>query len=240
MSELKAKHGLAKALVFRGVCKLYEHWLKQALKRAERVFANSVSVQRRFKQHLNVDTEVLYPPVDLNGFANEADDGYFLSTARLEPNKRVTSILAAFKQLPGQTLLVAGGGSLAAELQSQYADCENIHFVGWQSREHIQGLYNRCRALIYLPENEYFGIAPVEALAAGKPVIGVAEGGLLETLSDSRCGIMLKPDFSIEDLCGTIESLGQDGEAEFRRQHAAQFSAEYFYQSIQAALNRQE
>ncbi|GEA07037.1 mannosyltransferase [Alteromonas sp. KUL42] len=239
--QLSASHGRLKALVFRGMCKLYTQWLKKAVAKSNRVFVNSHSVQKRFKQYLGIDAEVLYPPVEVGGLEHCPTKGYFLSSARLEPNKQVELILAAFEKRPMHTLFVAGGGTLLQEMKAKYADCKNIHFLGWQSQSQMKTLYNYSKALIYLPKNEYFGIAPVEAMAAGKPVISVAEGGILETVTDPRCGSLLNPGFTMDDLCHAIDTLSvDDEEATFRQKHARQFDAELFYQSLTTVLTNSE
>lgn len=240
-AELKKCHGSLKALVFRAVCKLYIFWLKKAIANTNKVLVNSHSVRQRFEQYLGVKTEVLHPPVNLQGLENKPSKGYYLSSARLETNKRVECILAAFKKRPKYRLLVAGGGALENELKAKYADCKNIHFLGWQSHAQMNELYNYCKALIYLPKNEYFGIAPVEAMAAGKPVIAVSEGGILETMSDPRCGYLLEPSFTIDDVCNAIDAVSVNEEdSKFRQQHACQFDAAVFYQSLNKIISGSE
>lgn len=239
--ELKKRNGMAGALIFKFVCKLYVRWLRKAIISSDKIFVNSRSVGKRFEKYLGVKVEVLYPPVSLDDLDNKGNKGYFLSSARLEENKRVDLILEAFKERPSLTLLVAGGGTLEDELQSKYSACKNIHFLGWQSKTQMNELYSYCNSLIYLPKNEYFGIAPVQALAAGKPVISVAEGGILETMSDPRCGYLLNSNFNLTDLCIVLDSFSfNEKYSEFRQQHARQFGSELFYHSLKKVLQVSE
>ncbi|MBN2702197.1 MAG: glycosyltransferase, partial [Methylothermaceae bacterium] len=84
----------------------------------------------------------------------------------------------------------------------------NIQFVGWVDDEGLRCLIGRAVATIYLPRDEDFGMSPVESMAAGKPVIGVAEGGVLETVVDGKTGILLPPDPSPEAVCQAVKRLG--------------------------------
>lgn len=238
---LSKRHGILKAFVFRGMCEYYKFWLKKAVTNSTRVLVNSHSVGERLKKYLGIHSQVLYPPVELEGLESKPAKEYYLSSARLEPNKQVEFILAAFKKRPSHKLIVAGGGALYNEFITKYADCENIQFLGWQTQAQMKTLYNYCKALIYLPKNEYFGIAPVEAMAAGKPVIGVAEGGLLETVTDPRCGYLLEPGFTTDDLCHIIDTFSfNDKDSKFRREHAEQFNATLFCKSLKKMLTISE
>jgi glycosyltransferase involved in cell wall biosynthesis len=75
------------------------------------------------------------------------------------------------------------------------------------SDEALLDLVGNAIATIYLPRDEDFGMSPVESMAAGKPVIGVAEGGLLETIAQGETGILLPPDFSDEDLIDAVRQM---------------------------------
>ncbi len=237
--QLRKQHGLLGAVVFRAFVPLYIWFLKQSVSQATHVLANSISVQQRFKR-IGINTKVVYPGVDLKGLDHNGDKGYFLSSARLEPNKRVELIVEAFAQLKDHELHMVGGGSLEQSLQEQYKHCDNIKFIGWQQPEEIKQKYNDCRALIYLPDNEYFGIAPVEAMAAGKPVIGVAEGGLLETIDDQRLGTLLHSPIDVEVLKQTIVDYAIAADAEidinFRQQSAKRFKFQRFVNQLKQCL----
>ena len=239
-NELKKNHGLIGALLFRGFCHLYLWTLGKALKNANVVYANSKSVQQRFAA-IGIDTQVLYPGVDLAGLEYQASQSYFLSTARLESNKRITLVLQAFSELIDHKLVVVGGGSLENELKQRFGDCENIEFTGWQNERQVKHHYNHCKALIYLPIDEYFGIAPVEAIAAGKPVVGVAEGGLLETITDERLGKLLASPPKLEQVkMAIIECAGKQESQEhidYRRQSAKRFEFDKFASKLAATLS---
>lgn len=169
--------------------KLYE----QSMKAMDMRIANSVNVQRRLKNYLGLDSEVVYPPIDTETFRWLESGEYFLSTARLTPHKRVDLIVRAFLDMPDEKLVVVSGGPELDRLRRLADGADNIHFTGWQSEDRLKDWIGRARAVVYVPIEEDFGMSPVEAMAAGKPVIGVAEGGLLETVIDGQTGLLLAP-----------------------------------------------
>ena len=173
---------------------------EDAIGKMDKIFANSKNVQSRLKQYLGVDSEVLYPPVDTKRFKWLSDGDYFLSTARLEPLKRVDLIVEAFKHMPEQKLIVTSGGSQLETLQKLAANAPNIEFTGWVSEERLVELVGHCKATIYIPKDEDFGMSPVESIAAGKPVIGINEGGVRETVLEPTDGILISNSPSAEKI----------------------------------------
>jgi glycosyltransferase involved in cell wall biosynthesis len=239
VAELRAKHGWLGAAVFRCFAPVYCYLLRKSVQKGKSVFANSRSVQTRFKA-IGIDTEVLYPPVDLVGLQHHSDMGYFLSAARLEPNKRVELLLEAFTGLEDIQLHLVGGGSLEKSLKARFGHYANINFFGWMASVQLKTQYNQCKALIYIPENEYFGLAPIEAMAAGKPVLGVSEGGLLETISDARLGILLSTPLALATLRQGIRQLHKETLSEtdirYRQQQATRFSVPQFIEQLNRYL----
>ena len=185
---------------------------EDAIGKMDKIFANSKNVQGRLKRYLGVDSEVLYPPVDTDRFKWLSHGDYFLSTARLEPLKRVDMIVEAFKQMPDKKLVVTSGGSQLENLKKLAEDAPNIEFTGWVTRERLAELVGHCRATIYIPKDEDFGISPVESIAAGKPLIGVNEGGVSESVEDGVSGVLLKS----TDLCaqGIVSAISSFSELE--------------------------
>jgi glycosyltransferase involved in cell wall biosynthesis len=180
---------------------------EDAIGRMDKVFANSKNVQKRLKKYLNVESEVLYPPCDTEGFEWMGDGDYFLSTARLEPLKRVDLIVEAFKKMPDKKLIVTSGGSQLALLKNIAGGVKNITFTDWVSDTELRGLVGNCIATIYIPKDEDFGISPVQSLAAGKPVIGVNEGGVAETVREPKDGILISTSPSAERVREAVSAI---------------------------------
>jgi len=216
-----------------------------AIRQMDRIFANSQTVKRRLEEFVGVSgAEVLYPPVDTQSFQWRADDGFFLSTARLEPYKRVDLIIEAFKRMPDRRLVVASGGSDHARLVRLAREHPNITLTGWVPDEEIRRLTGACTATVYIPHEEDFGISPVESMAAGKPVLGVAEGGLTETVLPGLTGLLLEPglmgdaetaiDALIEGV-GRLQGLAP-GMREACEQQARNFSCAAFDRRFESLL----
>ena len=180
---------------------------ESAISKVDQILCNSLNVQKRLDKFFGVDAEVLWPPVQINRMYHRPDRGFYLSTARVETYKRVELIAEAFSLMKNKRLVITSGGSLLSYLRSKYANYPNITFTNWVSDDHMRQLVAECIATIYLPIDEDFGMSPIESMAAGKPVIGVQEGGLLETMSHGDCGYMCRSNPSVADLIAAVEWL---------------------------------
>jgi glycosyltransferase involved in cell wall biosynthesis len=149
--------------------------------------ANSRCVQERIRRYYHRESEVIYPPVDVQRFCvTEKVDDYYLVISRLVGYKRLDRAVGAFNALK-QCLLIVGDGPDRKRLESLAGP--TISFLGRLSDEEVKRYLERCRGLIF-PGREDFGIAPVEAQACGKPVIALAAGGALETVIPDATGVL--------------------------------------------------
>ncbi|GAA0353760.1 glycosyltransferase [Bowmanella denitrificans] len=210
-----------------------------ALGRMDKIFANSKNVQQRLKHHLGVESEVLYPLCRIDRFRWIGQGDYFLSTARLEEYKRVELIVRAFMQMPDKKLIVTSGGSQLNKLKALAQNAANIQFTGWVSEAQLAGLVGNCLATIYIPMDEDFGMSPVESMGAEKPVIGVNEGGVKETVIDGETGWLLPANPTNTQLIDCISSvqyyrLGQM--REHCQKQAASFSSGRFFSAFDRYL----
>lgn len=178
-----------------------------AVERMDVIVANSRTVQERISTYLGKSSTLVYPPCDLEAFRWIEQGDFYLSTARLTPLKRVDKIVEAFRTMPDRKLVVASAGEDLERLKALAADAPNIVLLGWVSDRQLTDLLGRAIATIYVPVEEDFGMSPVESMAAGKPVIGVAEGGLRETIVDGQTGTLLKPGFTADDLAHPVSLL---------------------------------
>lgn len=162
-------------------------WDKAAAAQVDHFIAISTAVQQRITQFYGRDSVVIYPPVDTARFAPTTEVGdYFLSLGRLIPYKRVDLAIRACTAL-NLPLWVAGDGRDRAALERIAGP--TIKFLGRVPNADVPGLLARCRGFIF-PGLEDFGIAPVQALAAGRPVIAFAGGGALDTVQDGVTGVL--------------------------------------------------
>ncbi|MDG4825207.1 glycosyltransferase [Asanoa sp. WMMD1127] len=158
--------------------------------------ANSAEVRARIQRYWRRDATVVHPPVDTDFFAAAAPEGpagdrdYLLGVGRWIPYKNFALIIeiAARAGLP---LVIAGGGPEEVALRrSAQAAPTPVHFEHRPTRERLRALYQGARALLF-PAHEDFGIVPVEAQAAGTPVVGLRRGGLCETVVDGETGFLV-------------------------------------------------
>lgn len=179
----------------------------KALSRMDVIVANSENVRRRLRDFLGLDAVVIHPPIDAKRFRWLGSGDYYVSLARLVPYKRVDIVVEAFRRMPDRKLVVISGGPELGRLQRLAAAAPNIRFCGWVSDDQLVHYIGHARAAIYVPVDEDFGMSPVEAMAAGKPVIGVAEGGLLETIVDGETGVLIKKELTSDAIIAAVERL---------------------------------
>jgi glycosyltransferase involved in cell wall biosynthesis len=218
-----------------------ERGYRRALRLADLVVANSRNIQQRLRDFLDTSSEIIYPPVPTRSLRWISPGEYYLSTARLDGLKRVDRIIDAFSRMPDKRLIVVSGGREERRLRERAASAPNIAFTGWVSDARLRELIGRCIATIYVPTDEDFGISPVESMAAGKPVIGVREGGLCETVLDGRTGWLLDPRLEIGDLIAAVRACTAERALAMRaacERQALLFSAEVFESRLLATLNR--
>jgi glycosyltransferase involved in cell wall biosynthesis len=157
-------------------------WDRASAAGVDRLLANSQFVRRRIRKAYRREAQVLYPPVQVEAFdASQPRQDYYVTLSRLVPYKRVPLIIEAFAQLGQRRLVVIGDGPEMARCQRLAAGYPQIELVGRASGARVRQLLQQARACVFAAEED-FGIAPVEAQAAGCPVIAYGRGGCLETV----------------------------------------------------------
>jgi glycosyltransferase involved in cell wall biosynthesis len=147
--------------------------------------ANSRNVSNRILRTYRRRSTVVNPPVAVDTFRFKPPEDYFLMVSEMVPYKKLDYAIRWFAQ-SGQKLKVVGNGPEYKSLRRQAGSA--VEFCGRVTDAELSGLYSQCRALI-VPGEEDFGIAMVEALASGKPVIAFARGGAMEIV-ENGCGIL--------------------------------------------------
>ena len=182
-------------LLLRIILQNLREWDYLSSVRIDKIICNSNFTSKRIKKYWGRDSKVIHPPVDTNRFfPKKSRDNYYLSVSRLVPNKRIDLLVKAFNQL-NLPLIIIGSGPEKKELMKIAK--KNIKFLGYQSDQKIKTYMEECRAFVYAGVED-FGIAPVEAMAAGAPIIALGKAGILDTVqcinSNSKCptGILYK------------------------------------------------
>jgi glycosyltransferase involved in cell wall biosynthesis len=173
-------------LAARTIRPILQRWDRRTGRRPDVVVAISRTVQERIRQRWGRGSELIYPPVDVGEIpATGEDEGFYLVAARFLAYRRIDLAVAACARLD-RPLVVVGDGPERASLEALAGP--SVQFVGHVDRARLVRYFQTCRAYI-VPGVEDFGIAPVEAMAAGKPVIALGQGGAAETVIDGETGL---------------------------------------------------
>ena len=175
--------------VLRGVLSRWRQWDYIAAQRVDRYVANSVVTAGRISRYLGRDSRVLYPPVEVDRFRPGPVGDRYVVLGELMAHKRVAIAVEAFNQLR-RPLTVIGDGPELRRLRRMAGP--TVTFAGRVSDERVAELLSSARALV-VTATEEFGIAAVEALAAGRPVIALAEGGVTESVTEGVTGTFFQP-----------------------------------------------
>jgi glycosyltransferase involved in cell wall biosynthesis len=201
----------------------------------DRFLAISQAVAARIRKYYGRAAEVIYPPVDVDRFTPRAGpEDFYLVVSRLIPYKRVDLAVQAFNAL-GWPLKVVGDGRDRAALQARARP--NVEFLGRLPDEAVCDLMARCRAFLF-PGLEDFGIAPVEAQAAGRPVVAYAGGGALDTVVDGVTGVLFAPQTAAALAEAVRRAADLPWDPATIRANAERFSAASFRRRLDAYLER--
>ncbi|MGB0757609.1 MAG: glycosyltransferase [Patescibacteria group bacterium] len=199
------------------------------------VISNSKNTQGRLKRYCGTSSEVVYPPIATDKFIWRGQEDYYLSFARLDELKRVDDIVRAFQIMPEKKLIIVSSGDEYDAILKLAEGYDNIEVKGWVDDEELQGLLGSCIATIYIPRDEDFGMTQIESISAGKPVVGVDEGGLAETIQDKVTGVLIPKDYTIEDIVKAVYYLDPQTCFEMRsdcEQYADQFKTTTFLDGV--------
>ena len=221
-------------VVLRPLIAVLRRWDYRAAQRVDRFAAISREVQARIRRVYNRDASVIHPPVDTARFQPAAvQDDYYLIVSRLVPYRRVDLAVRAFNLL-GLPLVIAGDGRDRPSLEALAGP--TITFLGRVPEDDLPDLFARCRAYV-LPGVEDFGIAPVQAQAAGRPVVALGAGGALDTVVEGRTGTFFR-EATPEALAACVRGF-DPGTVDPREcvRNAAQFDVDVFKQRLVAFVD---
>jgi glycosyltransferase involved in cell wall biosynthesis len=206
-------------LAARIVAAFYRRWDYAAAQRVQHFIAISAEIQQR----------IIFPPVEVERFTPAAHhDDYFLVLSRLIPYKRIDLAVQACTDL-GLPLLVGGKGRDDERLKALAGP--TVEFLGFVPDEDVPDLFARCRAFIF-PGHEDFGITPVQAQAAGRPVIAFKGGGALDTVIPGETGMYFEAQ-TVESLKDALQAFDERAyDPATLRAHAMQFDSAVFKRAL--------
>jgi len=223
-----------KRMILQGITHGLRVWDFQAGQRADVIIAASRQVASRVRKYYRRDAQVIYPPVETEKFFPGqlplASRSTYVIASALTEFKRVDVAVKAFTALGAPwRLVVASDGDQAEYLKSVAGP--NVEFVGRQTAEQLNGLYENARGFL-MTNRDDFGIGPVEAMAAGVPVLGLGEGGLTETSADGLTGRFFHDpdgsDFTLALKSFDAEVASGAYDSHSIRQHALKFRRQRF------------
>ena len=225
-------------LMRRVLAEVFDRWRGWDARVAQNVdayVANSAFTADRIAEYFGRESTVVHPPVDIDRFWPEAPRDYYLAVGELMPHKRFDVIVQAFNRI-GRRLIIAGDGPQHSRLARLAGP--NVELAGRVSDHEMAELMRGCRALVTCAVEE-FGIANVEALASGRPVIAVAAGGVLETVTDGVTG-RLFANATVDELASAVTGFDALAVNPRRcREDAASFAPSRFADELRAAVDAQ-
>jgi len=206
----------------------------------ETIVANSKNVQGRISRIYGRDAEVISPPVDTSRFYHTGYGDFWLSVNRLYPEKRIDLQLEVFRALPEERLIIAGGYAAGDHADGHVKKLMkklpgNVSMVGEIPEQELLELYATCKGFICTALDEDFGLTPLEAMASGKPVIAVDEGGFRETVTP-QTGMLVEP--SQEIIISAIKTISRNPESyrEASIARAREFDLPHFEERIKKVV----
>lgn len=212
------KRNVVEKVLYSSAIRAYRHFEFKTVPRIEFIFANSRNTQQRIKQFLHRESEVLNPGVELDEFSKGEFGDYFFYPSRVAPEKRFELAIEAFKKFKekwkGRKFKLVIAGALVRSRPDHVVYFERIKKTLGEDGEilldvdskKMAELYAGCRAVLYTPVNEDFGIVPLEAGASFKPCIAINEGGPKEVIIQGHTGYLVN---STDELAARLAELAE-------------------------------
>ncbi|MDI6720561.1 MAG: glycosyltransferase [Methanomicrobiales archaeon] len=215
---------------------------QRSIRYMDSIVANSENVRTRIKRFYHRDASIIYPPIDTSSYPCKEYGNFWLSVNRLYPEKRIELQTEAFRSMPDERLIIVGGyseGDHAAPYVNRIRRDlpENVELRGEISEKELVDLYAQCKGFITTARDEDFGMAPVEAMAAGKSVVAVNEGGYRESVIDGVTGFLVPAE--VPAIVGAVRTVSANPEL-YRQAclaRAKMFDRSAFEEQIRRVVN---
>jgi len=218
-------------------------WDRHASDRVDQFVAISEHVRQRINKYYRRDAIVIYPPVNLESGKWKVESGllstlhslpsnFYLIVSRLYKHKNVDVAIEAFAKL-SLPLIIIGDGPEFEKLKKQSERCKKIKLLGFVDDDELPYYYQNCKAFI-MPQEEDFGITPIEAMSFGKPVLALRKGGAVETIIEGVTGEFFDDPIP-EGLADGVRRLNENYSKynpEIIKNQANKFSSERFREEI--------
>jgi len=225
--------------IYRPILARLARWDAATAHRVHRFVSNSNHVAARIRRYYNRQATTVYPPVDTAFYQPDhtASGSHFLIVSALVPYKRIEIAIDACARA-GAPLRIVGDGPARPELERRAAAHAGarIGFMGWLEPDQLRDEYRRATAVL-MPGEEDFGIVPVEAQACGRPVVALARGGALETVTEGETGVLVEQP-TAEAFAAALDRVSRISfDAGHLRAHALRFSRERHITHMRAVID---
>lgn len=225
--------------ILRPLVKLYlkrmRAWDFKGAQRVTHFIANSNNVRDRIKQYYKRGSDVIYPAIDLDKFyPTVPKEDYYIVASRMQAHKRADLVIRAFNE-SGKKLHVIGSGRALAQLKAIASN--NIVFLGRIPDHVLRDEMSAAKGFIF-PQEEDFGLMPLEAMACGTAVIAYGKGGALETVTEPNTGIFFdeQSERALKEAVQKFETMHFQSEDLFEQ--AQKFSKEKFQEQIDSYIQK--
>lgn len=229
--------GGLKGLLVRTICHYLRMWDVISANRVDGFIANSRTIAGRVRKCWRRPSQVVHPPVEVADFnPTRTREPFFCAVSRLVHYKRMDLVVEACNRLRLPLVVIGDGPDLRA-LRCRAGP--TVQMLGWQNDAVVRDHLERCRAFITMTEED-FGIAPVEAMAAGAPVIAFGRGGISESVIAGVTGEFV-PEQNADSLCRVLARWQQGNpgcRSEDCRARAEQFTPAIFRRRMRALVEK--
>jgi len=194
---------------------LYRRRDQRAVTHVDRIMTNSQNTLGRIHRYYQRDADIVYPPIETSQFAFREYGDFWLSVNRLYPEKRIELQIETFRSLPEERLVIVGGYA-EGDHADRYAHHlnnnlpANVELAGEVPYSTLRSLYAECKGFITTALDEDFGMTPLEAMASGKAVVAVREGGYMESVINGETGFLVPAE--VPSLVEAVLSVSQNPE----------------------------
>ncbi len=207
-----------------------------------RIVTNSENTWQRIIKYSGKESEVIHPPADTSKFRCREYGDFWLSVNRLYPEKRVEMQIEAFRKIPEEKLIIVRGYSKGDHAERYARNItrdlpQNVTLAGEFPESKLLDLYSICRGLVCTAIDEDFGMKPLEAIASGKHVVAVNEGGFRETVVHGQTDVLVDAD--VPGVIAGIRSVSgkPDAYRDACIARASMFDITLFGQKLRQVIN---
>ncbi len=214
--------------------------IKNELKNIQKIIVNSLNIKKKVKSHYKRNAIIIHPPIETKKFYHKKNKNFWISINRVDINKRIELQLKAFSKMPNEKLYIIGH----IQNQNYYEFLkkikpDNVKFFGVLNEKELIKKLSECKGMVFTAKDEDFGMAPVEAMASGKPVIAPNEGGCKETIINGKTGILIN-NIDEDKIVRAVEKINKNPE-KYKNdciKQAKKFDVEIFIEKMEKEIRK--